>query len=135
MFIFVTIEFMRVHMERPTFLARLFYLFITLLFIAGLIYIIISFSPKQPIPLPYTNLMLNSTFVLYADLLLCCLFLLKTLTRHFIHGLSLGIFIISLLFLKTNNYFQLYLIGLLCLLIIAIEFAFWPGKRKFKQNP
>ena len=119
---------MRIRIARYNFFKRFLYLLLDLFFFVSIAYVINMYSPYNNIALPFTSFALSAIDILYALLLFFCSFLMKTLTGHFIHGVSLGILIIGIMLLKVNNFFQISLIGLLVLLIFVLEFAFWPHK-------
>lgn len=118
---------MKIHLHKPKFLGRLIYLLLTMLSLGGLVYLIVSFSPTASFQINGQTIQIGILF--FTLMFLFFAFLLKMLTNHFIHGISLGILSVGLLELKINNLFQNYLLALLLLFSIAIEFAFWP-KRK-----
>lgn len=117
-----------IHIHKPKISARFINFFLALLTFIILAFILLSFSPNGTINIKYITIPVIIIF--YGLLFLFFLFLGKALTRHFVHGINIGLFILLLLLLKTNNLFQPYLVLLVFLFIVAIEFAFWPKRIK-----
>ncbi len=126
---------MQIKIRKINIFNRFFYLLLTLISFASIVYVINMYSPQDNINFQIDAFKLSSVFLLYLLIFLFFLFLMKTLTRHFVHGLSLGIFVLGFLLLKSNNFFQPSLIGLLVLLIFVVEFAFWPKRNKQQKLP
>jgi len=112
---------------------RFLYFFFSLICLVVMMWIIIYTSPNQVLPLQ--SFLVPFYWFFYGALFGFFLFLSKAITTRFIHGISLGIFAIALLLLKTNNLFQPFLIGLLVVLVIALEIAFWQRKKKNTLHP
>ncbi len=126
---------MQIKIFRFNIFNRFFYLLLTLISFATTVYVINMYSPQDTIDLQIYSFKLSSVYAVYFLIFLFCLFFMRAMTRHFIHGISLGIFVISLLLLKSNNFFQASLIGLLVLLVFVLEFAFWPKRNKQQKLP
>ncbi len=107
-------------------------LFFSIIILGLFLFLVFLFPPDQKLSLPFQSIYIPSLPVFFLLIFLFLATLIIYLFRSLIHGVLIGLFVVSYLLLRLNNLTQPFFLLILALMFLLLEFLFYQKK---KQTP